>query len=343
MVALASAACFVKPNDYDGDKRADVVYVVASGPAAGAWMQYGNPTPLWAGMHTGVAVGGDYDNDGRWEPAELQGRDWFSSKLASPIHYDPPGLPTATPDWPTGSSPLPAILPVPADYDGNGRTDPAYYAVADGTWWIEGRAGSVPFGVPPTADGHLDWDVPVPADYDGDLKADIAVFSPHDHEFRILESKSGTVRVVHISATLGTVPVPADYDGDGKADPAVTDAAGTTWWLDPSATQPTFTFSVPLPSSSYPVVADYDGDDTADPAMHDWENSVVRAELAGVDTVVARISPDDAGRPGALPALPYALAANLVRLQQYAGCLAGTWQPFPASPPLPNWEICPPA
>ena len=109
VMALAVAACNVRPNDYDGDKKADVVYLT-SGPTGGAWMQLGNPTPLWAGMRTDVDVGGDYDNDGRWEPAELQGRDWYSSRLANPIHYDPVGLPTATPDWPNPNGTTPKIL-----------------------------------------------------------------------------------------------------------------------------------------------------------------------------------------------------------------------------------------
>ena len=85
---------------------------------------------------------------------------------------------------------------MPADYDGDGDTDPAYYAVVDGTWWINGRAGSTQFGTPPIHSGLIDWDVPVPGDYDGDLKADIAVFHPADHSFHILQSKTGTERVV---------------------------------------------------------------------------------------------------------------------------------------------------
>ena len=219
-ITLLASGCFVKPHDYDGDKKADIVYI-AGGPTGGGWMQSGNPTPLWAGLGTDYTVGGDYDNDGKWEPAELVGRDWYSSKLASPIHFDPPGLPTATPDWPTGTG-TPPILPVPADYDGDGDTDPAYYAQVDGTWWINGRAGSTQWGTPPIHTGALDWDVPVPADYDGDLKADIAVFHPTDHTLPhpavVDRAPSGSCAFPHDAALM---PVVADYDGDGKADPAV--------------------------------------------------------------------------------------------------------------------------
>ena len=308
VMALALTGCFVRPHDYDGDKTADVVYIVATGTNAGAWVQDGVATPLWAGMRTDVNVGGDYDNDGKWEPAELQGRDWYSSKLAAPIHYDPVGLPTAYPEFPNFDPANPIttgakILPVPADYDGDGDTDPAYYAVVDGTWWIQGRAGSTQYGTPPNRNGHLDWDVPVPADYDGDLKADIAVFHPTDHSFHILQSKTGTERVVRFSNIAALMPVVADYDGDGKADPAVSNTTGTAWWLTPDTATPTYVFTSPTfaTANGYPVVADYDGDKKADLALYDMANHLVRARIGGVETH-HRHAAVGHGRPARVPA-----------------------------------------
>jgi hypothetical protein len=336
VMALAVAACNVKPNDYDGDKKADIVYI-AGGPSGGAWVQDGVATPLWAGMRS-IDVGGDYDNDGKWEPAELVGRDWFSSKLAAPIHYDPPGLPSATPDWPTGSGGAgAAVLPVPADYDGDGDTDPAYYALVDGTWWINGRAGSTQFGTPPIHSGHLDWDVPVPGDYDGDLKADLAVFHPTDHTFHILQSKTSTERVVAFPAMAALMPVPADYDGDGRTDPAVANTLGTTWWLTPDTTTPTFTFpSSPSFAGGHPVVADYDGDSKADPAAYDAGTGIVQARIGGVATTLTTLP----SNPVVLPALPYAERVNIIRLTFYGRCLSGV-SSGGATLPLANWQQCP--
>ncbi|MGZ4705112.1 MAG: FG-GAP repeat domain-containing protein [Acidimicrobiales bacterium] len=343
--ALLAAACNVKPNDYDGDKKADIVYL-SGGTSGGAWMQDGVTTPLWAGLRSDATVGGDYDNDGKWEPAELQGRDWVSAKLADPIHYDPVGLPTTIPDWPTAiPSATPPILPVPGDYDGDGATDPAYYAVADGTWWIRGRDGSTQYGTPPNHNGGLDWDIPVPADYDGDLKADIAVFHPTDHSFHILQSKTGTERVVTFPSDAALVPVPADYTGDNITDPAVSDVGGLTWWLTPGTPTPTFTFPLApaaSPWDTYPVPADYDGDKKADPANYSYSTTrAVRARIGGVDTTLTTLPPN----AGAMPALPFARLVNMVRLTFYSQCLAGKngdWYNPNGPPVLPVWGICPP-
>ncbi|MDB6025451.1 MAG: putative two-component system sensor kinase [Verrucomicrobiales bacterium] len=113
-------------------------------------------------------------------------------------------------------------IPVPADYDGDGKADSAFFCPSNATWRIFGSTGTSwtnSWGDP--------GDIPVPGDYDGDGKADVAIFRPADVTWYILGSngKSWTTPW----GVSGDVPVPADYDGDGKTDPAVFRPADGTW------------------------------------------------------------------------------------------------------------------
>ena len=103
-------------------------------------------------------------------------------------------------------------IPVAADFDGDGVTDPAVYR--NGQWFVLGSTAgfsSLSFG--------LATDIPQVGDYDGDGRADFAVYRQSNGTWYIMGSAAGFSAVQFGNST--DIPAAADFDGDGKMDPAV--------------------------------------------------------------------------------------------------------------------------
>lgn len=165
-----------------------------------------------------------------------------------------------------------------ADFDGDGKSDPAVYRPGDRTWYL--LMSSSGFAA-------AQWGIPsdklTPADFDGDDITDIAVWRPGaagEAAFYILESGTGTVRVELFGMTGDDPMVVGDWDGDGKADPAVyrDSAAGSQsyFYYRGSLNNPGSNIAY-LPWGATGDIAmrgDFDGDDRQDTAVFRPSNRV---------------------------------------------------------------------
>lgn len=246
-----------------------------------------------------VSVAADYDGDARTDFAVLRPREGLEEAIWYVRRSGDGG--GVREQW--GAQTL-GDVPVPADYDGDGRADLAMWRVPNGEWEIRGSATgaitSVRFGtsadVPVPADYDGDrradlasyragsWniygslvgntqrtlgsgvDLPVPGDYDGDGRADAEVFGPTNGTWAILQSGSGTTRRLNWGGA-GDIPVPADYDGDLRTDIAIWRPSTGAWWVISSRSGEILSTTWGA-AGDQPEPFDFDGDGKADLGVH---------------------------------------------------------------------------
>jgi hypothetical protein len=227
------------------DLQLGAVYDARLALAPTAWTYLGkrgfNPFDLVGGRQQ-TAV--DFGGDGTADVVVFRGGAWLSFDFAN-------GSPDGS-GW-TGSAP--GCIPVPADYDGDGRVELAQFCA--GSWRFYAPDGSF---LREIATGSS-TDIPVPADYDGDGKDDVMVFRAgawiaFDRLTGVQTTAVWTGMPPHL--TGGTpVPVPIDVDGHGAR---FSIYCGGPWHFynrDGSYQKGIWTGSIP---NDLPAAGDYDGD-----------------------------------------------------------------------------------
>ena len=256
-IAVVATACY-QDFDFGADHKADRYYVDEHDD----WWDATTGTKVLDAEPGDRPVPADWDGDHIWDKALLRPNgDWVTGSTVGTIHFP---APAQLPDFVSGTaSGYYFILPVPGDYDGDGRADPAWYRDSDATWFIEGMApvvfGSGPTEWPPGGSAlDLDQDFPVPADYDGDGITDLATFNPRTLAWSVRSSADGSIETVVMQHNQGLpLPVPADFDDVDHAQRAT---AGYEGWDIEGHELVVFGET----DGNYPAVADYDGDGRAD-------------------------------------------------------------------------------
>jgi lysophospholipase L1-like esterase len=126
-------------------------------------------------------------------------------------------------------------VPVPGDYDGDGRTDFAVYYRDGGSWYVlsaNGQALAAPFNW----GWNKSW--PVPADYDGDGKTEPAVYHRESGTWYIGRLNDRQAVGIVPWGWGAAIPVPGDYDGDRRADLAVYHRSSGRWYITSLSGQP---------------------------------------------------------------------------------------------------------
>ncbi len=157
-----------------------------------------------------------------------------------------------------------------ADYDGDGKSDLAFYRPTTGTWWLH-DTNDDPIHGSGTQYGGQTGDTPVPGDYDGDGKSDFAFYRPSNGTWWIHDTNDDPVKGTgtQYGGQTGDIPVPGDYDGDGKSDFAFFRPSSGTWWIHDTNDDPVKGTGTQYgQAGDIPVPGDYDGDGKSDFALY---------------------------------------------------------------------------
>jgi uncharacterized delta-60 repeat protein len=173
---------------------------------------------------------------------------------------------------------LPTDTIVPADFDGDGKTNIAVFR--DGAWkivWYDQTYHNIVFG--------QTGDLPRPGDFDGDGISDAAVYRPSNGNWYWLNSSNGQLMGLHFGISTD-FPIIANFDGDKKSDIALYRSSNSNWLYLESTTGRYIAVPFGIPGDT-PVPEDFDGDKKTDMAVFNDQNGYWHRKLSSTGQVVS--------------------------------------------------------
>ena len=243
-------------QDVDGDSVSDLLLVGRTsnsllwhaltlggldGPSERAVNTFSRTVTVAAGPADAIPLSGDFDGDGIADFAAFTPN--FSPSSSAPFNWhvylrERDAVKSGRSEevrelqyyWGNGRA-----RPVPADYDGDGRTDIAVFDPDSASWSIlysggdfnvaKGNLAVAGYGA--VVQWGLPGDMPVPGDYDGDGKAELAVVRMTDGgksiRWLIRSNAAGSNAALYdfYFGAAGDIAIPADYDGNGRMQAAI--------------------------------------------------------------------------------------------------------------------------
>jgi Beta-propeller repeat len=186
-------------------------------------------------------------------------------------------------------------VPVPGDYDGDGKTDAVIYRPSTGLWYGP-RTGAAQIVIQMVLGEP--GDIPIPGDYDGDGRTDPAIYRPSTGLFFGTNAAGSQVVLNTRFGAAGDVPVPRDYDGDGTTDPGIYRQDVTpdhySLWYAPLSGGGAHQIYFGAPGD-IPVPGDYDGDLKADSVIFRPSTGLWYGPRTGVTQIVIQMILGESG------------------------------------------------
>jgi len=174
-------------------------------------------------------------------------------------------------------------VPVPGDYDGDGRVDLAVYRAASASWYIKPGLDSDDLSeLRPW--GGVGYE-PVVGDFDGDGRADYTLYQETSGMWYVHKSSDGGVLSGQFGGP-GYLAKSGDFDGDGVTDAALYDTRSGNWYII-TVNGVVIAWNLLWGGTGFtPVVGDYDGDAQMDVGAYHEETGLWFAKNVESGTII---------------------------------------------------------